>query len=111
MRSLLPLYLVVFVAFLGYSLMIAVFTPMILNNDNGMLPATSTTSQRTIVLGVLLALYPLGRFVGSPILGALSDRFGRRPVLIASLTATAALYAAIAAALAIQSLALLMVAC
>jgi MFS family permease len=110
-RSLLPLYLVVFVGFLGYSLMIAVFTPMILNNDNGMLAATSTTSQRTIVLGVLLALYPLGQFVGSPILGALSDRFGRRPVLIASLTATTALYAAIAAALAIQSLALLMVAC
>jgi DHA1 family tetracycline resistance protein-like MFS transporter len=110
-RSLLPLYLVVFVGFLGYSLMIAVFTPMILRNDNGMLAASSTTAQRTLVLGVLLALYPLGQFVGSPILGALSDRFGRRPVLIASLTATTALYGAIAAALAIQSLPLLMIAC
>jgi DHA1 family tetracycline resistance protein-like MFS transporter len=110
-RSLLPLYLVVFVGFLGYSLMIAVFTPMILRNDNGMLSASSTVAQRTLVLGALLALYPLGQFIGSPILGALSDRFGRRPVLIASLTATTALYAAIAAALTIQSLPLLMVAC
>ena len=35
-----PLYIVVFVAFLGYSLMIAAFTPMILRDDSGML-ATS----------------------------------------------------------------------
>ena len=110
-RKLLPLYLVVFVGFLGYSLMIAVFTPMILRNDNGMLAASSGLSQRSLVLGVLLALYPLGQFLGSPVLGTLSDRFGRRPVLIASLIATTALYGGIATALAIQSLALLMVAC
>jgi MFS family permease len=110
-RSLLPLYLVVFVGFLGYSLMIAVFTPMILRNDNGMLSASSTVAQRTLVFGALLALYPLGQFIGSPIIGTLSDRFGRRPVLIASLTATTVLYGAIAAALTIQSLPLLMVAC
>jgi DHA1 family tetracycline resistance protein-like MFS transporter len=61
------------------------------------------------VLGVLLALYPLGQFIGSPILGAPSDRCGRRRILIGSLGATTALYGAIASALAIQSLALLMV--
>ena len=54
-----PLYLVVFVGFLGYSLMITVFTPMILHNDNGMLAASSSTAERTIILGVLLSLYPL----------------------------------------------------
>jgi DHA1 family tetracycline resistance protein-like MFS transporter len=107
---LLPVYLVVFVGFLGYSLMIAVFTPMMLRNDNGMLPASSSTAQRSVVLGVLLALYPLGQFIGSPILGALSDHYGRRRILLGSLAATTALYAAIASALAIQSLALLLVA-
>jgi DHA1 family tetracycline resistance protein-like MFS transporter len=110
-RTLLPLYLVVFAGFLGYSLMIAAFTPMILRNDNGMLSSGSSLAHRSVVLGVLLALYPLGQFLGSPVLGAFSDRYGRRPVLIASLCATTALYAGIATALAIQSLALLMVTC
>jgi DHA1 family tetracycline resistance protein-like MFS transporter len=110
-RRLFPLYVVVFVGFLGYSLMIATFTPMILRNEDGMLSAGSSLTQRSLVLGLLLALYPLGQFLGSPVLGALSDGHGRRPVLIASLVATTFLYAGIATALAIQSLPLLMLAC
>jgi DHA1 family tetracycline resistance protein-like MFS transporter len=107
----LPLYLVVFIGFVGYSLMITVFTPLILADDGGLLPQSSSISERTLVLGTLLALYPLAQFVGSPILGALSDRFGRRPVLLISLTASAGCYALIALALEAQNLALLMVAC
>jgi DHA1 family tetracycline resistance protein-like MFS transporter len=110
LRRLIPLYLVVFVGFLGYSLMITVFTPMILDGGWGPFSAASSTAKRTLVLGVLLALYPLGQFVGAPIVGALSDRFGRRPVLLVSLAATTAWYAVIAVALVTQSLALLFVA-
>jgi MFS family permease len=109
-RALAPLYVVVFVGFLGYSLMITVFTPMILVNDNGMLPASSSAATRSIVLGLLLCLYPLGQFVGAPILGAVSDRVGRRPVLLGSLAASTVWYGVIGAALVIQSLPLLMVA-
>lgn len=108
LRHLLPLYTVVFVGFLGYSLMITVFTPMILRNDYGMLPANATLTERSLVLGALLAVYPLGQFLGSPVLGSLSDRYGRRPILLASLTATTVLYAGIASALESKSLALLM---
>ncbi|MBV9165420.1 MAG: MFS transporter [Solirubrobacterales bacterium] len=111
LRAVAPLYVVVFVGFLGYSLMIAVFTPLLLRDDGGMLPRSSSFAQRSLLLGVLLALYPLGQFVGSPPLGALSDRLGRRPVLLASLAATTALYGAIAAALEVESLPLLMIAC
>ena len=111
LRGLLPLYVVVFVGFLGYSLMIATFTPMLLHNDNGMLSPTSSLTERSLVLGLLLALYPFGQFLGSPVLGALSDRFGRRPVLVGSLAATTAFYVGIAAALSIRSLPLLLATC
>ena len=44
--------------------------------DTAMLPVESTMPYRTVMLGVLLCLYPLGQFFGSPILGSRSDRFG-----------------------------------
>ena len=96
--------------FIGYSLMITVFTPMLLRSDRAMLPADTGLSTRTILLGLLLCLYPLGQFVGSPILGSLSDRFGRRPILLISLGATTACYVLISLAITVNSLALLAIA-
>ncbi|HTY55109.1 MAG TPA: MFS transporter [Candidatus Binataceae bacterium] len=98
-RALIVVYVVLFIGFLGYSLMITVFTPMILEGRSAIVAAGTPGSRRTIMLGLLLCLYPLGQFVGSPIIGALSDRFGRKPVLMISLIATTACYAIIAAAL------------
>ena len=77
---------------------------MILRNDNGMLPAHVELDRAQPCSWRALALYPLGQFVGSPVLGALSDRYGRRPILIASLSSTTVLYVGIAAALMIQNL-------
>jgi predicted MFS family arabinose efflux permease len=110
LARLLPLYAVIFVGFAGYSLMITVFTPMLLRSDSPLLPADYPMHQRTIILGILLCLYPLGQFLGSPMLGGLSDRFGRKPVLLISLAVTTACYALIAFSLTMASLFLLMVA-
>ncbi len=105
LARLLPLYVVVFVGFVGYSLMITVFTPMLLRSDNSLIAASAPMSKRTVLLGVLLSLYPLGQFLGSPIMGALSDRFGRKPVLLISLTVTTCCYAVIAFSLKVGSFA------
>jgi DHA1 family tetracycline resistance protein-like MFS transporter len=101
------LYAVVFVGFVGYSLMITVFTPMIMNDRGLLLDSGAPMSRRVILLGFLLCLYPLGQFLGSPVLGALSDRFGRKPVLMSSLTVTTACYVVIGLALGIGSFELL----
>jgi DHA1 family tetracycline resistance protein-like MFS transporter len=55
-------------------------------------------------------LYPFGQFLGSPVIGGLSDRFGRWPVLLVSLLAATTMYGVMAIALEVQSLALLMAA-
>ena len=47
------------------------------------------TTDIATTLGVMLALYSACQFLFSPILGVLSDRFGRRPVLLVSLAGAA----------------------
>jgi DHA1 family tetracycline resistance protein-like MFS transporter len=110
LRGLLPLYFVIFFGFVGFSLMITIFTPMMLSVQSGMLPTDISVSSRVFILGVLLALYPLGQFLGSPVLGEFSDHYGRRKILILSLLATTIFYFFIAWALMIKSLWLLMLA-
>lgn len=40
-------------------------------------------------IGLLIAAYPLSQLVGAPLLGRLSDRYGRKPVLLVSILGTA----------------------
>lgn len=84
---LLPLYLVIFLASLGYSMMITIFTPMLFYDTNGSL------SERMIWLGCLLALYPLGQFCGTPLITHLSKKWGRKGIYLLSLALTAMGYA------------------
>ncbi len=55
--------------------------------------------------------YPLGQFLGSPVIGALSDRFGRKPVLCISLLIAVAAYAVVSLGIEWRSLALLASGC
>ena len=47
------------------------------------------TDDIATLLGILLALYSACQFLFAPVLGVLSDRFGRRPVLLVSLAGAA----------------------
>ncbi|MEA2738274.1 MAG: transporter, family, tetracycline resistance protein, partial [Acetobacteraceae bacterium] len=51
-----------------------------------------TVSGASMWVGLLLAAFALMQFVCAPVLGGLSDRFGRRPVLLLSLSGICANY-------------------
>lgn len=53
---------------------------------------TSDEVQISTLFGYFISIYALMQFAASPIIGSLSDRFGRRPVLLVSLLVAAADY-------------------
>ena len=55
----------------------------------GLLRSMTGVHEVSALFGDMLALYALMQFVGAPVLGVLSDRFGRRPVLLLSLAGSA----------------------
>lgn len=78
--------LIVFIGFLGTSIAYPIFPPLFLHpTRDSIVPSTWIANARSILLGIALAAYPLGQFVGSPILGGCSDRYGRKRMLILSL--------------------------
>ena len=71
--SLLPIFLIVFIDLLGFGLILP------------LLPFYAESfGANELTVGLLLASYSLMQFIGAPVLGRLSDRYGRRPVLLIS---------------------------
>ncbi len=80
--SLFSIFFTVFLDLLGVGIVAPVIAVVLLRDDGGMLPMATSYQFKTIILGLLMAAYPLAQFVGAPILGAISDRVGRRKVLL-----------------------------
>ncbi len=84
-----PIFFTIFLDLLGLGLVIPVFAPLFLDPNAGILAHPYPLHIRTILLGLLIAIYPLTQFFGAPVLGTLSDRHGRKPILLISLLGTA----------------------
>lgn len=73
MRRVIPIFLLVFVDMLG----LTVILPL-LHIYAAAFGATP------LQIGVVMAVFPLAQLLGAPMMGALSDRFGRKPLLLVS---------------------------
>ena len=72
-RRLLTIFLIVFVGLLGFSIILP------------LLPYYAETfGASPTLVGVLTASYAAAQLIGAPVLGRLSDRYGRRPILLLS---------------------------
>ena len=80
-KRVLPIIVIVLVDLIGLSIIIPI------------LPYFAARFSATpIVIGILQATYPMMQFIGAPILGRLSDRFGRKPILVISQIGTLAVF-------------------
>lgn len=96
--------LTIFLDVLGVGILIPVLPQLVYRI---FIPAGFSFNSGLIMLGWLTAIYPLMQFFATPILGQLSDRFGRKPVLGFSLFGTALGYVVFALAIITKNIPLL----
>ena len=72
-KKVLPIFVIVLVDLMGLTLILP------------LLPLYTTAfGANALTIGIIAAAFPTMQFLASPILGSLSDRFGRKPVLVIS---------------------------
>jgi DHA1 family tetracycline resistance protein-like MFS transporter len=76
-KRLLNIFIIVFIDLLGFGLILP------------LLPYYADQYGATpLIIGLLTASYAAAQLIGAPLLGRLSDRFGRRPILLTSIFGT-----------------------
>lgn len=91
-NQLFPYAIVVMLSYIGFALPLPILPVLFLKSQNALLPPDTTLATKTILLGLVLTAFPLGQFIGSPILGRLSDTHGRKRVILLTLGGTVAGY-------------------
>lgn len=85
---LLAIFLTVFLDMLGLTIIIPVLPALFFDPENHIFQPEVSESTRSMLYGLLIASYPFMQFFGAPILGALSDQKGRKPILSIALVGT-----------------------
>jgi MFS transporter, DHA1 family, tetracycline resistance protein len=102
----------IFLDVLGYSLLIPVLPLILLTPASSfyLFPQGFDYSQAVLIYGLLVGIFPVFSFYFAPILGQLSDKYGRRKVLLATLAGTTLSYFMLAVGIMYQNLILIFLA-
>lgn len=86
--SLAPLFLVLVIDTMGMGIIFPILSPLFMGTTDGILPLQATVAERHFWYGATLVAWSILMFIGAPFLGDLSDRLGRKKVLLLALAGT-----------------------
>ena len=88
------LFFTIFVDLIGFGILIPILPQLFANPSSAffLLPPSYGVRQGYVLLGLLIGIFPLGQFLATPILGQMSDKYGRKKILALSLAGTALSY-------------------
>lgn len=105
------LFLVVLAEVIGFGILIPI-VPLLFTEPSSqyfILPEQFSLDTGYILLGTLIGLYPIGQFLSTPILGELSDIYGRKKIMSLSIAGTVVSTLIFAAGLVTASIPLLFI--
>lgn len=84
----------IFVDLIGFGIIIPIIPQLLANpaSEFFLLPTGQSIQEGYILLGYLTAIFSIAQFLAAPILGQLSDRYGRKKILAICLGGTAISY-------------------
>ncbi len=92
-KALWVIFFTIFIDMLGIGILIPVFPLLITHGaEFRVTPASWSQAESFIFAGWLLAIFPILQFFCTPVLGQLSDKYGRRKLLLISISGTAFSY-------------------
>lgn len=107
--TVLALFFTILIDALGWGIAFPVLAPIILNNSADMLSPDLSLATKNFLYELALGIYCLFMFLMSPILGSLSDKYGRKKVLIVSMSGNFLGFFLSALAIPLQSFSLLLI--
>lgn len=107
-KALFSVFFTIFIDMLGIGVLIPVYPLLVVSySPFRITPDSWSLSSSMIMLGWLSAAFPIAQFLCAPILGQLSDKFGRKKIMSLSLTGTAISYFLFAIAIVTKNIPLL----